>query len=388
MDVDGARNAKAEIFRHSFGYEEIAAGATEQSRPTFAPRMGAVAATRSESGPLRDSLRRPLLASAARRIIDISPPAGLEHSKSVPARGVTDALAIAIGLRRKRAAGMDCSLVLFGEHADLRHHPRVEHAIALAGGEAHFMATGESRLFPSLWNPPRHRPLRAGLSVAHMRARAGTLGGFVRRGEQLFLLSNNHVLADLNNGEVDDPIIQPARNDGGSDRDDVVGFLADYVRIETGTAHVNNVDCAIARLADGVQGLAILMCLADQQAPALKGVGDDNVFVDEEVWKAGRTSGLTQGRVFAVEVDNYVVNVGTSMQPVRARFDNQIQVYSEGRNFSMPGDSGSLVIDSEGLARGLLFAGTPAGGPGGVGLTAVNPIGPVLQELGAELWTG
>ena len=41
----------------------------------------------------------------------------------------------------------------------------------------------------------RVRPLRPGLSVAHPTVTAGTLGGFVRVGGRLAILSNNHVLA-------------------------------------------------------------------------------------------------------------------------------------------------------------------------------------------------
>ncbi len=46
------------------------------------------------------------------------------------------------------------------------------------------------------------------------------------------------------------------------------------------------------------------------------------------------------------------------------------------------GDSGSLVYREDGVALGLLFAGSETGGANGTGLTYCNPIGTVLERLG------
>ena len=53
--------------------------------------------------------------------------------------------------------------------------------------------------------------------------------------------------------------------------------------------------------------------------------------------------------------------------------------------FSRGGDSGSLVYRADGVALGLLFAGSETGGDNGTGLTYINPINTVLRELGATL---
>jgi hypothetical protein len=61
------------------------------------------------------------------------------------------------------------------------------------------------------------RPVRCGVSVGHIDITAGTLGAVVERGggdEERYLLSNNHVLANSNEAEVGDPILEPGPVDG------------------------------------------------------------------------------------------------------------------------------------------------------------------------------
>ena len=60
------------------------------------------------------------------------------------------------------------------------------------------------------------RPLRPGLSVAHPSVTAGTLGGFVRTGGGLAILSNNHVLAASDAAALGDAVLQPGPADGGA----------------------------------------------------------------------------------------------------------------------------------------------------------------------------
>ena len=78
----------------------------------------------------------------------------------------------------------------------------------------------------------------------------------------------------------------------------------------------------------------------------------------------------------------------TQVQQVQAQTltsDGQIEVEGEGGPFSAGGDSGSLVVDSDLRACGLLFAGSQQGGRNGLGLTFLNEIAPVLRGLGLSL---
>ena len=74
----------------------------------------------------------------------------------------------------------------------------------------------------------RQRSLRPGLSIGHPAGSAGTLGAFVLKEGQLYLLGNNHVMARLNQAQIGDPILQPGPSDGGT-LFDQVAHLADFV---------------------------------------------------------------------------------------------------------------------------------------------------------------
>lgn len=101
------------------------------------------------------------------------------------------------------------------------------------------------------------------------------------------------------------------------------------------------------------------------------------------VAKTGRTTGHTRGRVVAVNVNNFLVDMGVGI----ARFDGQIVIETEAppQPFSRPGDSGALIVDEAGAPLGLLFSGSASGGAGNVGITGANPISSVTRELGVTL---
>jgi hypothetical protein len=80
----------------------------------------------------------------------------------------------------------------------------------------------------------RYRPLiPSGVSIGHYKVTAGTLGTVVkdRKTGELFLLSNNHVLANSNDAMIGDAILQPAAMDGGQNPADVVARLERYVQL-------------------------------------------------------------------------------------------------------------------------------------------------------------
>ncbi len=87
------------------------------------------------------------------------------------------------------------------------------------------------------WQAPtaRWRPALGGVSIGHINITAGTLGCLVWKGGELFILSNNHVLADTNLGKKGDPIIQPGKYDGGTLADQIA-TLEEFVPIDFGTS--------------------------------------------------------------------------------------------------------------------------------------------------------
>jgi hypothetical protein len=244
----------------------------------------------------------------------------------------------------------------------------------------------------------RWRPvIPPGVSLGHINVTAGTFGCLVRRGSELFILSNNHVLANVNQGQAGDPILQPGRYDGGSPQDQIA-TLADYIPLDFGgdattcnlagavekvlnalasgtgsshrimayqqTAGSNRVDAALARPNDPAS-----------VTPEIFGIGRPRgarqATLGTPVKKSGRTTGYTEGRIVQIDVTSQV-----AYGPGRATFHGQFMA----SGMSAPGDSGSAILDMEDYVVGLLFAGSDAA-------TLINPIQLVLQLLNVELVT-
>lgn len=219
----------------------------------------------------------------------------------------------------------------------------------------------------------RVRPLRPGVSIAHVDVTAGTLGAFVLVGGVLHALSNYHVLAGSPAARPGDVVVQPGPADGGSAPRDRVGELAAVVPLTAGETAL--VDAAVARLDETDVDATYPVGRITTTARALGG---------EVVGKIGRTTSVTAGRVTAIELDDVVVGYGDELGDLR--FDDQIEIEGAGTSvFSRGGDSGSLVYRQDGVALGLLFAGSETGGHNGRGLTYVNPIDAVLGALDATL---
>ncbi|NNU27437.1 hypothetical protein [Isoptericola sediminis] len=229
----------------------------------------------------------------------------------------------------------------------------------------------------------RVRPLRPGVSIAHVDVTAGTLGAFVvpdascagaavelpGDAESVYALSNRHVL----DGVPGDGVLQPGPADGGRAPHDLVGSVAAVVPLTEGERAT--VDAAVALLDRPEIDPTYPVGAVSTTAEALPG---------DLVEKIGRTTGHTHGRVSAVEMDDVLVGYGPELGLLA--FDGQIEVESTGTGpFSRGGDSGSLVYRTDATALGLLFAGSETGGPNGTGLTYVNPISAVLDGLGVRL---
>lgn len=229
------------------------------------------------------------------------------------------------------------------------------------------------------WHRSRVRPLVPGASVGHFKVTAGTIGALAtEKSGRIVILSNNHVLANENDAKVGDAILQPGDYDGGRRPADVVARLAKWVKLNPKAA--NLVDAAIAAVARkiGVDPLDY------HELGTLSGARADPLLPGDAVAKAGRTTGITRGRVTAIEVDNVVVEYDIGV----VSFDDQIEIESTGAGpFSAGGDSGSLILDADNFGCALLFAGSETGGRNSRGLTYANPIDVVLRKLAITLPT-
>ncbi|HEV7644577.1 MAG TPA: hypothetical protein VGO50_11585 [Pyrinomonadaceae bacterium] len=225
-------------------------------------------------------------------------------------------------------------------------------------------------------NPRRRmRPARPGSSVGFeipdsTFVVAGTFGALVVKNSKLYILSNNHVLADEGRLPIGSPIFQPGLLDGGNTNTDAIARLSQFVPFATSG---NEVDVAIAeviRRSDVNKAILHIETLLAGSPVGTKKAANDMV-----VHKFGRTTGYTVGRVTGIETDVMVDYDSGSFT-----FSDQILIV--GRNntsFSDAGDSGSLIVErSSGKAVGLLFAGTETH-------TVANHIGKVLSALKVKL---
>ncbi len=302
----------------------------------------------------------------------------IAHAMAFEARRMTElrsAPTLALGVA-PGANGRDFRLAVRLQRRSASEALHLDDLTTRSRGEIDVRYVG--RIHKRTWFTDRHRPIQMGISVGHFRITAGTLGAFVSGPKDtLRILSNNHVLADENQGVKGDAILQPGAIDGGLRRHDRVGGLDRFVRLKP-TA-TNAIDVALATIDDGVD--AKVGVLRGTRAK-VAGVAAEDAPIDV-VEKWGRTTGHTRGRVTAFELDNVVV--GYEMGNLR--FDGQVEIEAAGsKPFSEGGDSGSLIMTAgEHLGVALLFAGSQTGGRRNLGLTYANPIAPVLQALNIHL---
>jgi len=220
----------------------------------------------------------------------------------------------------------------------------------------------------------RMRPAPGGVSIGNCsRVMAGTLGCLVRRGNQLFILSNNHVMALSNTSPIGTGIPQPGRLDGGVCNQDVIARLSQFVPINFQQGVCNFVDAAIAQTNAGLVDRRILRPGGVRQPLVPPFVAP---VLGQQVQKSGRT---TQYRRGIIDMVNVTINVSYAPIAGVARFCRQFRVTGIGAVFSQPGDSGSLVTTFPGNRPvGLLFA-------GGDNRTFCNDIRPVLASLNVTI---
>jgi hypothetical protein len=238
-------------------------------------------------------------------------------------------------------------------------------------------------LLAATWHDEKQVPVLIGSSVSHVDVTAGTVGAFASKGGKRYLLSNNHVLADEDRADPGDVIVQPARQDGGMRSRNRIAQFSEAVPLSP--TQLNFIDAALAELDDGVEIDPRLLREIDGGADrALNGVGPRELAKGTTVFKIGRTTGATEGKVVAFDIRNVVVGYETGNR----RFGGLIEIESaDNRAFSDGGDSGALVVDEQMQAVGLLLGGTEQGASNGLGLSFASPAADVLSTLGVTLLT-
>jgi len=220
----------------------------------------------------------------------------------------------------------------------------------------------------------------AGISAAHYEVTAGTISCFcrwTRAGDdpaKIYVLSNNHVLADVNKAHGGDDLYQPGPADGGKS-DDHFAELFRFVDIQVDGSTPNRVDAAIGELLPNLKYNPRICTIG--KISGIKKAKDGM-----KVCKHGRTTGYTEGVVTDVSYDALIGMDHLDASKV-AFFEDQMRIekvapYS---SFAEGGDSGSLVINqTTKRAVGLYFAGPPSGVYG-----VANHIEDVLKELEVKL---
>lgn len=263
---------------------------------------------------------------------------------------------------------------------------------------------------PGIANRRRRRdPMVGGISVANVAITAGTVGAAVssRNTEERRLLSNWHVLSRTVPAPAAplapaappaDNIVQSGPLDGGVHPADTIGQLADH-RLGRYTAAGVGLDAAVARLnatRPGVGGGAPVESVAlsrllvdDEAAPGAAGgppagvqgwelIDDDLIrglipeseinppagisrVIGLEVWKSGRTTGVTRGRIAGVLAANAPPGLlfAPGLTLILRRLIRVLVRNDAGAPYVLAdgGDSGSVVLEvGTNRAVGLVFA--------------------------------
>ena len=218
----------------------------------------------------------------------------------------------------------------------------------------------------------RRRPLEPGQQVGGANdGFVGTLGCFARDADgNLGVVSNAHVLARNGSAPIGHPFGQPY----GTNPQDRVGVLTRWLLPSPGVPGI--ADAVFCRLdkTTALTGFSGALGAAIKGARAL--VPDD---IGREVVKGGRTTGASLGTITVVELDGVPVGYPQGL----LYFNDAIEITGgPNADFSAGGDSGSMILDRNGWAIGLLWAG---GIWGGIDHTYANPLLRVLNALGVTI---
>lgn len=243
----------------------------------------------------------------------------------------------------------------------------------------------------------RIRPAPGGVSLGHRLITTGTFGCLVKKNEKVFILSNNHVMANSNDASPGDSILQPGPADGGRHPQDQLASLSEFIPIvfegDSSPCPIGNAAAALLNIAAAATGSStrlrtvqisstenLVDCAIAEPLNSndvkneilgigtIAGVAEGTLGMG--IKKSGRTTGVTTGTIQQVDV-TVRVNFGSGRT---ALFVDQLMT----GNISQGGDSGSAVLDNQNNIVGLLFAGSQTS-------TILNRIQNVFQKLNVTI---
>ncbi len=222
-------------------------------------------------------------------------------------------------------------------------------------------------------NTDRVRPTPPGFSIGHFDTRYGTLGCLVRRAEkeQLYVLSNAHVLANYGLARQGDRIIQPGPADATGTDGNVIAHLEDSVPfIFSETGHPNLVDAAIARVTSSR--------IVDPRIRLIGIPRGVSRFLKEgmTVQKTGRTTDYTRGVIKDIDFQLSLQYKRTKTRRSRVGFRGQALC----TKFTEEGDSGAAILNLNKQVIGLHLAGSES-------VSVFSRIGFVIDSLGIKVVT-
>jgi hypothetical protein len=219
----------------------------------------------------------------------------------------------------------------------------------------------------------KFRPAPGGVSIGHINITAGTFGCLVRKNNKKFILSNNHVLANSNDAEIGDVIVQPGPTDGGDYPADQIARLSEFIRIDFGE---EDSSCSIGNSAASILNFFAGIAGSSTRLKAKKMAAAENLVdcaiaeplnendVSSEITDIGSISGIDEGEL------NMAVKKSGRTTAVIQQIDATVQInYGANKTatfvdqlltgyMSAGGDSGSAVLNNDNKIVGLLFAGS------------------------------
>ena len=204
-------------------------------------------------------------------------------------------------------------------------------------------------------------------ALSHLGNMAGTMGAIIKKDDELFIMSNNHVIGGCNHAAPDSIVVSPSAMDSGFSRimpvevarlSQVVPFpsaLPNYVapcRTDVAIARITKPENISSWQGDNQNGYDTPIKIAPPSARA-------------RVKKIGRTTGLTYGVIESSILGPSAVPYTSPSFNATVYFSEYWTVRGENGPFALSGDSGSLVVSEDSSAAiGLIFATDKASGAG------------------------